>query len=278
MNISQRRESPLFDQYEDGGNKQTDEDIYVKASSNVNYETSDVMLEPNPTCSCIYQNQIQESLLFYEPLDILTSDDRSKVIKPYEEPNNDVGKEEFSLKVKKIQELLSPNHYLDCTSNVVSPQQPVTNLHDINFNDLNVTAFSENNSDGFGYLHPVSTNFKNTSDAGIEYDCIIEYENIPQGIEPLTVSGLEQDAYISLTSRPFSVIPLAIYEDLNVNARNTKSSSISSRGRIGIWVSMIVLVLTVIVVIVITVTTMVVLNQRKDKNISELYVYNIFNR
>jgi len=122
------------------------------------------MIKLNLACVYQNQNQFQESLLFYEPLNKSTLEDRSQEVKPYQELHNDVCKEEFPLKVKEIQESQSPNHYLDCTSNVDSRKQPDTNLHDINLNDLNETALSENNSEGFEYLHPASMNFKTMSE------------------------------------------------------------------------------------------------------------------
>jgi len=133
MNISQKTVLSLSDKSDNGYHRQTEYDINVEASSNVDFGTHDVTMQPTPTSA--YRNQIQESLsLLYETLDNTT-----QVVKPheqlYQELNNDVWCEIFPLKDKQI----VPSTHLQPISDIPNQRvksQPYEELNNDVWNEI----------------------------------------------------------------------------------------------------------------------------------------------
>jgi len=97
MDLSQQAASPLSDKYDDGQHRQTEEDIYNEASTNVDDEPNDVTMQH--TLNCVYQNQ-REIQQPYEPLDNSTRLVRPQQPNPYQEINNDMWCKLFPVKCK----------------------------------------------------------------------------------------------------------------------------------------------------------------------------------
>jgi len=95
----------------------------TSASSNDDYKASDVMFQL-ATPTCVYQNQVQETLSAYKSLDINTQVVISKDSNPYEELHNDIWKEIFPTKYIKQIAGVQVQPILDVSSQQATTQTP----------------------------------------------------------------------------------------------------------------------------------------------------------
>jgi len=124
MNLSQGAELlTLSGRHDNGENRRTEDDNSKEASSNVDYETNDVTIQPTPTI--VDPNEMRESISTYEPLDNTTQVVRSQSLNSYEELNHDVWSEIFPIRGKQI--IATSKHQPN--SDVLHPKG-TTQIHD----------------------------------------------------------------------------------------------------------------------------------------------------